>query len=151
MLLLVACTLGACGSGNSLSPGMQAFKDGRYVDAARIWKKAARTNDPVAQFNLARMYESGTGVKQSDEAAGVYYLGAAKQNHPYAQGSLAVLYAFGRGVPQDFVQLCCWLFLGYRPGLLTTFLSQLTRAVRFHLLNPRQARLRRPLQTRFST
>ena len=108
MLLLVACTLGACGSGNSLSPGMQAFKDGRYVDAARIWKKAARTNDPVAQFNLARMYESGTGVKQSDEAAGVYYLGAAKQNHPYAQGSLAVLYAFGRGVPQDFVQSYVW-------------------------------------------
>lgn len=108
MPLLVAATVSACGWGSSPDAGMQAFNEGRYGDAAKIWKKAAREDDPVAQFNLGRMYESGTGVKQSDEAAAIYYLGAAKRNHPYAQGSLAVLYAFGRGVPQDFVQSYAW-------------------------------------------
>ena len=108
MLMLAACALSACGVGDSSDPGMQVFKDGRYAEAAKIWKKAAREDDPVAQFNLGRLYESGTGVKQNYEAAGVYYSGAAKKNHPYAQGSLAVLYAYGRGLPQDFVQSYAW-------------------------------------------
>lgn len=108
MLMLAACVLSACGSGDPSDPGMQVFKEGKYREAAKIWTKAAREDDPVAQFNLGRMYESGTGVKQNYEAAGVYYLGAAKKNHPYAQGSLAVLYAYGRGVPQDFVQSYAW-------------------------------------------
>ena len=108
IILIFSCTLSACGPAETAATGAEAFKAGRYGEAAKLWKSAARSGDPVAQFKLGRLYEHGTGVKQSYEAAAIYYQEAARTNQPYAQGSLGVLYAYGLGVPQDFMQSYIW-------------------------------------------
>ncbi|MBI1423018.1 MAG: hypothetical protein GC149_06085 [Gammaproteobacteria bacterium] len=41
---------------------LQAQAQGDFANAARLWLQLANDGDPVAQFNLALLYENGTGV-----------------------------------------------------------------------------------------
>ena len=108
LLLAFAVALAGCALGETPEDGLQAFNQGKYRDAVRIWRKLARENNSTAQFHLGRIYELGTGVPRDYETAARYYTMAARYDNPYAQGNLAVLYAYGRGVPEDLVQSYAW-------------------------------------------
>jgi len=88
--------------------GLQAFNQGKYLEAVRIWQRLAREDNLSAQFHLGRLYELGIGVPRDYAKAARYYAMPARYNNAYAQGNLAVLYAHGRGVPQDLVQSYAW-------------------------------------------
>lgn len=50
---------------NALAAREQAFQaqaHGDYVTAAKLWLQFANNGDPIAQYNLALLYERGTGV-----------------------------------------------------------------------------------------
>lgn len=74
----------------------------RPRDAAKsaIWlEKAAKQKHAPAASVLARLYEHGTGIKQSKFAAFQNYLIAAEQGHAVAQYNLGSMYSVG--APQD--------------------------------------------------
>lgn len=68
----------------------------------------ARMGDPVAQFRLGQMHESGKGVIQSDAEAASWYMKSAEQGHDKAQARLGDLFKAGRGVPRNDVESFRW-------------------------------------------
>ncbi len=54
---------------NEMQAGLEAEKDGAYLDAAEIWQKLAQKGDPGAQFRLARLMADGLGLPQNKSYA----------------------------------------------------------------------------------
>ena len=71
-------------------------------------KRAAEQGDAVAQNELGRMYDRGTGVEKDYKKAKELYEKAAEQGLADAQFNLGKIYAFKKGVPQDFVTARQW-------------------------------------------
>jgi len=72
-------------------------------------KERAANGDAEAQFNLAKMYETGrSGYKKDFREAEHWYRLSAEQGDVFAQASLAILFRFGKGIPQDLVQAYKW-------------------------------------------
>jgi uncharacterized protein len=75
-------------------------------------QERAERGDADAQFNLAKMYESGrSGRKRDYSQAEHWHRKAAEQGDPYAQASLGILLRFGKGVAQNYVEAYKWLQL----------------------------------------
>jgi TPR repeat protein len=67
---------------NAFADRLQALtaqSQGDYVTAARVWQEMANKGDPVAQYNLALLYQNGTGVNQ-DRNISRYWLAMAARN-----------------------------------------------------------------------
>ncbi len=75
---------------------------------ADVYLKAAEQGNADAQFNLARMYFSGQGMRHDDAQAAQWTRKAAEQGHAGAQSNLVGMYAQGRGVTQDDAQAVQW-------------------------------------------
>ena len=61
----------------------------------------AEGGDPLAQYSLGKLYETGGGGTPDYEAAARWYALAAQQDMAAAQNNLGLMYAQGRGVPRD--------------------------------------------------
>src|SRR5512146_1476818 len=61
----------------------------------------AEKGDLKAQFQLARAYETGSGVTQDYAEAVRWYERAAHRGEPASQCNLGRMYADGRGVARD--------------------------------------------------
>jgi len=81
--------------------GVAAYDRGQYDKALEAWLPLAQQGNAAAQFNVAGMYEKGTGVAQNPAEAARWYLEAAKQGDLDAQLRIAVLYEDGTGVDKD--------------------------------------------------
>lgn len=88
----------------SFEDGLAAYKAGRNQDAQRIWMPLAQGGDPLAQYSLGKLYETGRGGAPDFEAAARWYALAAQQDMAAAQNNLGLMYAQGRGVPRDPVR-----------------------------------------------
>ncbi len=78
--------------------------EGRFdpVAAVDFLTRAADAGSPEAQFELAKLYERGTGVEQDDKKALELYRAAADQNFADAINDLGFLhYQGGLGLPAD--------------------------------------------------
>ncbi len=90
------------------------YKDGIGVKknpalAERFYHRAARRGQPVAQYELGRMYETGTGVRIDYlKAAEWYRLAAGLGGNRDAQYALGQLYFTGRGVINDYAAAVPW-------------------------------------------
>jgi hypothetical protein len=83
---LVLLTAGVSGQ-QPVSPGIAAFLGGDYETAARLLTPAAEgsaTPDPVAQFLLATLYDSGRGVPRNPLRACGLYMAASTVPSPIA-------------------------------------------------------------------
>ena len=74
----------------------------------RELRARAEEGNPAAQFNLARLYVSGTGVPQDDLEAVRWYRLAADQGHTAAQHNLGLRYDLGSGVDEDDEEAGRW-------------------------------------------
>jgi len=83
-----------------LQLGNFAFQQQRYNDAVQWYTKAALQGDKEAQFQLAKMYERGQGVEQSDELALNWIKKAAHNGLGKAEFMYANMLSFGRGLEQ---------------------------------------------------
>jgi TPR repeat protein len=61
------------------SQALQSEAQGNYTQAARIWLQLANRGDALAQFNLALLYHSGSGVV-GDNGRYRYWLSMAARN-----------------------------------------------------------------------
>ena len=77
--------------------------------AAALLQMAAALGITEAKFQLARLYNSGTGVPQDARAAFPWLLAAAQDQHIEAQFSLALAYSQGLGVEADSTKAIAWL------------------------------------------
>jgi len=62
------------------------------------------------------MFAYGTGVKQNDFVASLWYQQAADQNYILAQYNLALLYSDGRGVEKSIEISFVWNTIAYWNG-----------------------------------
>ena len=76
----------------------------------------AQQGDAAAQFNLGRLYVTGTGVPQDDAQAARWYRLAADQGHAGAQHTLGFKYDNGMGVPEDDAEAVRWYRLAAEQG-----------------------------------
>ena len=94
----------------------------QVLDAA----KAAERGDASVQTNLARMYESGRGVRRNYAEAATWYHKAAEQDQASAQFALGNLYQGGKGVALDPPKAYFWLTLVAERG--QSEVDKITRA-----------------------
>lgn len=71
-------------------------------------RKAAASNDPVAQNCLGFMYMSGCEVAKDEKEAVKWYRKAAAQNYAPAQDRLGDMYQYGIGVEKDEKEAVSW-------------------------------------------
>lgn len=70
--------------------------------AVHYYTKAAAKGHPHAQYNLARCYHEGFGIREDDSLAAQWFQLAAAQNHTLSQLSVAICYEYAIGVEQNF-------------------------------------------------
>ena len=74
-----------------LSTAFDAFKEKDYDETVKQFKDQANRGDPVAQYNLGIIYETGVGGYRDDEMAEGYYRKAARSGDAEAQLQLATI------------------------------------------------------------
>jgi TPR repeat protein len=82
---------------------------GQPAEAAVALKALADQGDRVARTRLARLHETGQGVKQDQGLAAWLYERAAHQGEPDAQFALSRMFSEGRGVDKDHLLANVWL------------------------------------------
>ncbi len=85
--------------------------DAPAPEAARVEATVnlARQNDPVAEYELARMYAAGHGVRQSEKERLVWLGRSAEHGNADAQFELGIALRNGRGIIQDYGRAVTWL------------------------------------------
>jgi TPR repeat protein len=108
--LLMTLFAGA-GSAHDYRSGVAAYKRGDYQTALSVFMPLARAGDPIAQHNVAVMYDDGRGLPENYRLALKWYLRAADQGLADSQFMAGMHYAAGRGRPQDPAHAYCFLSL----------------------------------------
>ena len=89
--------------------GLDAYKKGDYVSAAKEWRSLAEDGDAPSQYNLGLLYVDGHGVPQDYAEAAKWFRRAAEQGYTLAQHNLGAMYGSGQGVRRDYVEAYKWL------------------------------------------
>ncbi len=76
--------------------------------AAEKMQALAVQGVPEAQFQLANMYRTGTGVTKDPQEAGRWYHAAAENGNLSAQFNLALLLELGQEKSQNYVEAISW-------------------------------------------
>lgn len=93
-----------------------AYRHGRYEEAASILKPLARAGDPVAQFDIAVMYDDGVGLPRNLPLALQWYVRAAEAGLVDAQYMAGRFYGRGRGTGQNPARALFWFELARAGG-----------------------------------
>lgn len=94
--LLICFLLLSCSP--TYEEGNKAYEAGDYETAIRIWETHGLKGNAGAQYSLAKMFHTGTGIPQDEKEAIKWYRLAAEQGNVIAQFQLGVLYKYGEGV-----------------------------------------------------
>ena len=85
------------GNEAAMKAGIDAWDQGDFAGAVRVWRPLAEKGDPDAQFNLGQAYKQGRGVSENLASALGWYEKAAQRGHPQAQVNVGLLlYNSGR-------------------------------------------------------
>lgn len=105
---LIAIALGAPAAAGPLEDGIAAYREKEYAKAAELWQPLAEKGDAAAQYHLGTLYAEGTGVRQNDTTAFMWFQRAANQGNPVAQYNVGASYAAGTGVDKSDVEAAKW-------------------------------------------
>ena len=81
--------------------GVAAYDKGQPEAAFALWLPLAQQGHVAAQYNVADMYETGTGIARDAAQAAHWYVEAAKGGDIDAEFKAAQLYESGSGVAPD--------------------------------------------------
>jgi len=101
-------TWGLVARAGPFEDGVAAYDQGQFQRAFELWLPLAQGGNAAVQFNLATLYEKGSGVAQDLKEAARWYLEAAKQGDIDAQMKIADLYEQGVGVTKDAAAARLW-------------------------------------------
>ena len=97
ILLLVSACLSGPAVTNEMDAVNAAIRVRDYDSAVPLLEAQAGQGNAQAQYQLASLYRSGTGVPRDHEAAVGWLRKAAESGHPQAQYNLGVMYENGWG------------------------------------------------------
>ena len=103
---------------SDFSLGWEAYDNGNYETALKVWKPLANNGHVQAQVNLGIMYDYGRGVTEDKLAAAQWYRAAAQQGNMSAQYNLGQMYAQGRGLSKDKKSALKWYTKAAEQGLV---------------------------------
>lgn len=104
VMLLISVTMAS-----TYNQGFIAAESGDYDSALKLWGPLAEQGDALAQFNLALLFHSGSGVAQNEAEAVHWYIKSAKNGYSKAQEFLVVAYLEGWfGLPKDLEKAAYW-------------------------------------------
>jgi TPR repeat protein len=102
---------------NSFDTASQAYSEGDFKKAAKIFSSLAGQGDASAQFYLGDMYLNGKGVPQDHSEAARWYRLAAEQGLAVAQYKLGYMYAEGKGISQSYEDAYAWWIVAAMNGV----------------------------------
>ena len=108
--VFMACALAgqAAWASGETDAALQAYRDGNYPAAIKIWRKLAADDNPDAQYALGVAYLKGHGVEWNLTEAIAWFEQAAQAGHVSAMFNLAGIFWEGRGTQQDFSRAVHW-------------------------------------------
>lgn len=115
-LVVLGSVLVVPASAQNFNQGYFAYNRGDFETALREWRPLAERGQPLAQYNLGRMYYNGEGVAQDYSEANKWFDRAAAQQYAPAQNSLGILYDNGHGVRRDYTEAIKWFRHGAEQG-----------------------------------
>lgn len=93
---------------NNVNNALNSMSIGNIQEAVSLIRKAANTNDLLAQYYLAQCFENGIGVQNDATQAFMMYRRAAERGFPDAMRELSRLYSNGIGVYQSSEKAAEW-------------------------------------------
>jgi len=106
---VVLATLSLSVNASNYNEGFIAAESGNYKSALQEWGPLAEKGHAVAQFNLALLYHSGSGISLDEKRAVEWYRKSAQNGYYKAQEYMAVGYREGWfGLPKDSKQAEYW-------------------------------------------
>lgn len=114
--MILLFSVGGVACAGDYEEGLNAAMRDDYVEAARLFKRAADQGNADAQLYLGMLYREGKGIPRNDGESEVRFRRAAEQGNPEAQFNLGLMYYEGSGVPQDFAESAKWYRLAARQG-----------------------------------
>lgn len=118
MLLVCVCLCALTGQAiaDSLSEATNAFDEGNYTKAIKLFRPLAKQGDAFAQSMLGTIYYIGQGVSVDYKEAVKWCRLAAEQGDAGAQSFLGLIYFEGKAVPQDYKEAVKWYQLAAEQG-----------------------------------
>lgn len=105
----VMLTLSISAGASNYNEGFIAAETGNYQSALQQWGPLAEKGHAIAQFNLALLYHSGSGISMDEKKALEWYEKSAKNGYYKAQEYMAVGYREGWfGLPKDSKKAEYW-------------------------------------------
>jgi len=96
-------------SASNYNDGFIAAESGNYQSALQKWGPLAEQGHAIAQFNLALLYHSGSGISLDEQKAVEWYKKSAQNGYYKAQEYMAVGYREGWfGLPKDSEKAEYW-------------------------------------------
>jgi localization factor PodJL len=113
---------GAVAAGNPIAQfqkGLVQLQAGQMEEGARLIRLSANRNQPAAQYRLAKLYESGTGVAKDIVTARELVERAALGGNRIAMHDLGNYYAYGQGgIERDMIQALEWFSKAAERGVV---------------------------------
>ena len=107
-LLFLLSSLPIYASENEFQKGYDLAKQGKYLEAFKVWKPLAEKGNDLAQYSLGVMYRDSLGIEQNYKLAEKWTRLSAEQGNPTAAFNLAHIYVLGLGVEKDFTEAMKW-------------------------------------------
>jgi TPR repeat protein len=79
----------------------------KRIDRSLLAK--AKAGDAEAQYQVGKLYSSGTGVDKDPASAFVWFSKSAALGNAKGQNAVGVSYAYGEGIDKDYGQAAIWL------------------------------------------
>lgn len=112
----------AVAAGNPIAQfqkGLAQLQAGQLKDGARLIRLSANRNQPAAQYRLAKLYETGTGVAQDPITARELIERAARGGNRIAMHDLGNYHAYGQGgLTSDINEALTWFTKAAEHGVV---------------------------------
>ena len=98
----------------SVDDGRSAIKSRQYEKGYQAFKAEADKGNVEAQFQIAKMYQSGMKPDRKFKNALIWYNLAANNDHSVAQFNLGLMHAIGQGTRKNPKQADAWIAKAYK-------------------------------------
>ncbi len=98
----------------SMEEGLSAIKSRQYEQGYQAFKIEADKGNVEAQFQIAKMFQSGMKPDRKFKNALIWYNLAANNGHSVAQFNLGLMHAIGQGTRKNPKQAESWISEAYK-------------------------------------